>query len=79
MTVKQNTRNMEGACLVYIFILVNLLEMLDTVWGARAMVKVCRRTSLSVTRGLAPSAHELVMTSVFFRGDRNVPFPKRLF
>lgn len=34
-------------CLVCIFILVHLLEMVNTVWRAHAMVKVWKRTSMS--------------------------------
>lgn len=79
VTLEQNTRNMERMCLVCIFILVNLLEMLNTVWGAHAMVKVWKKTSLSVTWGLAPYVHELVMTSILCHGERNVSCPKRLF
>lgn len=52
-------------CLVCIFILVHLLEMVNTVWRAHAMVKVWKRTSMSVTQGLASYVHELVMTSIF--------------
>lgn len=53
VALEQNTRNMERTCLVCIFILVNLLEMLNTVWGAHGVVKVWKKTSLSVTWGLA--------------------------
>lgn len=56
---------MERMCLVCIFILVHLLEIVNTVWGAHAMVwKVWKRASLSVTQGLASYVHELVMTSI---------------
>lgn len=41
--------------------------------------EVWKRTSLSVTRGLAPCVRELVMTSILCRGERNVQCPSRLF